>query len=125
MRNPQKLAVLTAGLVTIFTLPVFTIAVMAEPAHVWTDQHDGGAAMTDDGICLLSAPDGHLIVGGESTDPIPGSDVFIRKLSHADGAELWSVRQEGIDEKDVAITEMTWDSAGQLLVSAFIRGCIG
>jgi hypothetical protein len=104
---------------------VFALPVLAAPQIVWTDQHDGGATFIDDGFCLLNAPDGHLIVGGESADTVGGSDLFIRKLNRDTGDELWDVRYEGYDGKDVAITEMEWDSAGQLLVSAFIRGCIG
>jgi hypothetical protein len=120
MRFQFRLTALLVGL-----LMITGGAALAETALSWADLHDGGAAMTDDGISLLTAPDGHLIVGGESTDPIPGADLFIRKLDRTTGSELWNVRQEGIDEKDVALTEMVWDSAGQLLVSAFIRGCIG
>jgi hypothetical protein len=120
MKLSQRLPALAVGLFLMATGPA-----VAETALSWSDQHDGGAAMTDVGNSLLVAPDGNLISGGESTDLIPGADVFIRKLDRATGSELWSVRQEGIDEKDLALTEMTWDSAGQLLVAAFIRGCIG
>jgi hypothetical protein len=120
MRFQFRLTALLVGL-----LMITGGAALAETALSWSDQHDGGAAMTDVGNSLLVAPDGNLISGGESTDLIPGADVFIRKLDRATGSELWSVRQEGIDEKDLALTEMTWDSAGQLLVAAFIRGCIG
>lgn len=92
---------------------------------MWTDQHDGGGGVNDDGYCLLVAPDGNLIVGGESTDLNEGSDLFIRKLNRLDGGEMWNVRFEGYDNKEVAISEMTWDSVGQLLVAGFIRGCVG
>ena len=120
MKQAQRLAAGAAGFLLLAALPT-----LAVPTVAWTDQHDGGATFVDDGFCLLEAQDGNLIVGGESSDVIGGSDLFIRKLNRVDGSEIWNVRQEGIDEKDVAITEMVWDSAGQLLVSAFIRGCIG
>ena len=97
----------------------------AAPEWAWTDMHDGGSSANDDGYCLLIAPDDHLIVGGESTDLDDGSDLFIRKLDRLDGSEMWSVRYEGYDNKEVAISEMTWDSVGQLLVAGFIRGCVG
>ena len=106
-------------------LGVLVVPVLASPDVVWTDQHDGGATFIDDGFCLLASPDGHLIVGGESADTIGGSDLFIRKLHRDTGQELWHVRYEGFDGKDVAISEIEWDSQGQLLVAAFIRGCIG
>ncbi len=120
MRRYSPMAVMAAGLFLFLAG-----SASAQPQMQWTDQHDGGATFTDDGFCLLNAPDGHLIVGGESADTVGGSDLFIRKLNRDNGAEIWNVRQEGIDGKDVAITEMEWDSVGQLIVSAFIRGCIG
>lgn len=120
MRQHLRRAALTAGLAL-----SCAAGAAADPSLGWIDQHDGGAAFIDDGFHVLPAADGDLIVGGESTDLNPGADLFIRKLDREDGAEIWSVRREGIDEKDMTITEMTWDSAGQLLVSAFIRGCIG
>jgi len=100
-------------------------AALADPSLVWTDQHDGGANYIDDGFCLLVDPDGHLVVGGESTDPAGGVDMYIRKLDRTDGHELWSTRYIAYDDKDVAICEMTWDTVGQLLVAGFIRGCVG
>lgn len=115
-----SLPTLAVGLTLVFAVPA-----LAEPVTMWSDQHDGGATFVDDGFCLLNSADGHLIVGGESADTIGGSDLYIRKLNRDTGAEIWSIRQEGVDGKDVAITEMEWDSVGQLLVSAFIRGCIG
>lgn len=120
MKQAQCLVAAATGFLIFAALPG-----LAAPTVAWTDQHDGGATFVDDGFCLLMAPDGNLIVGGESADVIGGSDLFIRKLDQSNGSEIWNVRQEGIDDKDVAITEMEWDSAGQLLVSAFIRGCIG
>ena len=100
-------------------------AALADPSLVWTDQHDGGANFVDDGFCLLVDPDGNLIVGGESSDLVGGTDMCIRKLDRTDGHELWDYRYRGYDDKDVAISEMTWDTVGQLLVAGFIRGCVG
>lgn len=98
---------------------------LADPSLVWTDQHDGGDNYIDDGHCLLVDPAGNLVVGGESSDTARGIDLFVRKLDRTDGHELWGSRYSGYDDKDVAITEMTWDSVGQLLVAGFIRGCVG
>lgn len=97
----------------------------ADPTIVWTDQHDGGADYLDDGYRLLVDPAGNLVVGGESSDPIEGIDMYIRKLDRLDGSEMWSRRVEGYDSKDMALSEMTWDSVGQLLVAGYIRGCVG
>ncbi len=119
-KGPSLRILLAAAVV--WCLPM---AALAAPQHMWTDQHDGGGLVTDDGYCLLMAPDGQLIVGGESTDLNEGTDLFIRKLDRHDGSEIWNVRYEGFDNKEVAISEMTWDSVGQLLVAGFIRGCVG
>lgn len=97
----------------------------AAPTLVWSDQHDGGADYLDDGYRLLVAADGHVVVGGESSDLVAGIDMYIRKLDRLDGHELWSRRIEGYDNKDMALSEMTWDSVGQLLVAGYIRGCVG
>ena len=64
-------------------------------------------------------------MAGESTEATGGADLYVRKLDRADGTALWSYRYEGYDDKDVAVTDMTWDSVGQLLVAGFIRGCVG
>jgi hypothetical protein len=97
----------------------------AEPAFQWVDQHDGGANFNDDGTCVIVDPDGHVVVAGESTEPTGGADLFVRKLHRDTGAEIWSFRYDGYDGKDVAVTEMLWDSVGQLIVAGFIRGCVG
>jgi hypothetical protein len=64
-------------------------------------------------------------VGGESSDALEGIDLSIRKLDRTDGHELWGTIYRGYDDKDVALSEMTWDSMGQLLVAGFIRNCFG
>jgi len=98
---------------------------LADPSLVWTDQHDGGDNFVDDGFCVLTDPQGNLVVGGESSDTLRGIDLYVRKLDRTDGHLLWESRYSGYDDKDVAITDMTWDSVGQLLVAGYIRGCVG
>jgi hypothetical protein len=95
------------------------------PDLAWADLHDGGAQYNDDGYRCRLAPDGHLVVAGESTEAVGGVDLLLRKLDRQNGNELWSYRLDGYDDKDIAITDMTWDSAGQLLVAGYIRGCVG
>ncbi len=102
-----------------------SVPAVANPATSWADLHDGGALFNDDGYRCRLAPDGHLVVAGESTEAVGGADLLLRKLDHQDGSELWSFRYDGYDGKDIAITDMTWDSVGQLLVAGYIRGCVG
>jgi len=106
-------------------LVLSALSAAAEPTVTWTDQFDGDAAAIDTGLQVLVASDGNPVVGGESAGAGGAADLFIRKLDRNDGSQLWSVRQAGIAGKDMALSMMTWDSAGQLLVAAFIRGCLG
>lgn len=115
---PLILVLAVAGMATA------TVAA-ATPTLVWTDQHDGGGSYVDDGYCLLTDPEGNLVVGGESSDLLGGIDLYLRKLDKTDGHQLWENSYRGYDDKDVAISEMTWDTVGQLLVAGFIRGCVG
>jgi hypothetical protein len=124
----MKLALRPAPFVSAFLTTGLLLAAGlagASPQLAWTDQHDGGGGVADDGYCLLIAPDDNLIVGGESSNQNEGLDLFIRKLDRDDGSEIWRVRYEGLDNKEVAISEMTWDSVGQLIVAGYIRGCVG
>ena len=81
---------------------------LAEPTLVWTDQYDGGATFADDGYCVVVDPAGNPVVGGESSDALEGIDLYIRKLDRTDGHELWGTIYRGYDDKDVALSEMTW-----------------
>jgi hypothetical protein len=123
--NYSRLRVVTLT----FTLAVAALfsggAALANPTLVWSDQHDGGDNFVDDGHCLLTDPLGNLIVAGESSDTLRGIDLYVRKLDRADAHVLWDTRYSGYDDKDVAVTDMSWDTVGQLLVAGYIRGCVG
>jgi outer membrane protein assembly factor BamB len=108
-------------------LSVMTCPNLAFPdtTEMWVDQHDGGGNFIDSGTLLSTAPDGNLIVGGKSTEVSGGADLFVRKLNKTDGEQLWEFRFDGVDDKDVTITEITWDSVGQVLVSGYIEACTG
>jgi len=97
----------------------------AEPSLEWNDRHDGGAQAHDDGTVALTDPEGNLIIGGESTDTVGGSDMFIRKLSRDDGTQMWDYRWSSFDGNDMAVTDMCWDPFGDVLVGGYIRGCVG
>jgi hypothetical protein len=99
-------------------------AASADPTLQWDDRHDGGGNYTDDGNVALVDPEGHLIVGGESTDTVGGSDMLIRKLGRG-AAEIWSVRWASDDGNDMAVTDMCFDPFGDVLVGGYIRGCVG
>lgn len=114
-------------LLTSLLLVVLAAAPAAADAPVfhWAEVHDGGALLNDDGFCIVTDPEGNVVVAGESADGVGGIDLAVRKLARDDGAELWHTRYQGYDDKDVAVTDIAWDTAGQLLVAGFIRGCVG
>lgn len=97
----------------------------APPTAAWAERHDGGGQFNDDGWCAVTDPAGHLVVAGESADGIGGVDLCVRKLDRLDGHQIWQARYVGYDAKDVTVSDITWDTAGQLLVAGFIRGCVG
>lgn len=97
----------------------------ADTTQMWADQYDGGGNFIDSGTLVTLAPDGNLVVAGESSEATGGADLYLRKLDRSNAQQLWDFRFDGIDDKDVAVSEMTWDSVGQLLVAGFIRGCVG
>ncbi len=107
------------------TMVTGTSIVSAETTQMWSQQHDGGGNFLDSGTLLSLAPDGNIVVGGESSEVSGGADLYVRKLDKTTSSELWNFRYDGVDDKDVAISEITWDTVGQLLVAGFIRGCIG
>ncbi len=117
----RNLALAVAAL----SMVAFAALASADTTEMWVNQHDGGGDFIDSGTMLSLAPDGHLIVAGESTEVTGGADLFVRKLDKTDGSLIWNFRYDGIDDKDVAITEVTWDSAGQLLISGYIKSCVG
>jgi len=120
MRN--KLLTFTLMMATVF---ICASAALADTTEMWVQQHDGGGNYIDSGTLVTQAPDGNLIVAGESTETTGGADLFIRKLDKTTGNEIWQFRFDGIDDKDVAVSEVAWDSFGQLLISGSIKSCIG
>jgi hypothetical protein len=100
-------------------------AARATPALEWSDRYDGGAAHIDLGTTVLAAPNGDVIVGGESADGVDGIDQIIRRLDRASGEVLWEVRVRAFDGNDMALTALAWDPSGNILVGGYIRGCVG
>lgn len=113
------------ALALLATLALAAGPAAAEPTLMWAEQYDGGGNYIDSGSILSLAPDGHLIVGAQSTEATGGQDLFMRKLDRTDGSVIWEYRYEGYDGKDVLVQDVTWDSAGQLIVAGYIAACAG
>jgi len=116
---------LSLALALLATLALTGGTALAEPSVMWSEQIDGGGNYIDRGTLLALAPDGNLIIGAESTESTGGIDLFLRKVDRATGAEIWSFRYDGYDGKDVLLQDVTWDSAGQMVVAGFIAACAG
>ncbi len=97
----------------------------AAPTLSWGDLYDGGAAYLDLATAVLAAPNGDVIVGGESADGDGGVDQLIRRLEPVSGAPLWTVRFPAFDGNDIALTALAWDPSGDILVGGYVRGCVG
>ena len=102
-----------------------TSAAVADTTEMWSQQHDGGGNYIDSGTLVTLAPDGNLVVAGESTEVGGGADLYVRKLDKSNANQIWEFRFDGVDDKDVAVSEVAWDSFGQLLIAGFIRSCVG
>lgn len=113
------------GLAALLLTGLLCSTALAAPTYQWTDSHDGGGDFIDDGFCVLVDPLGNVIVAGESTGSNGGSDMCVRKLRKADGYVMWETRYDAGSENDTAVSEMVWDSVGQLIVAGYIRGCVG
>ena len=98
---------------------------LAQTTEMWVQQHDGGGNYLDAGFLVSQAPDGNLVVAGQSTEPSGGADLFIRKLEKATGNEIWQFRYDGVAGKDVEVSKVVWDTFGQLLIAGFIKNCVG
>ena len=101
------------------------LAAAGEPNLEWADVLSGEGGLLDDGFCALVDPEGHLIVAGESADADGGTDMYIRKLRREDADQLWDARYESFDGNDMAVTGLSFDPFGDVLVGGYIRGCVG
>ncbi len=97
----------------------------AAPDFQWARTHDGGGSYTDEGRIALVDPEGNLILGGLSHDGVDGLDLTVRCLSRETGDLLWETRQTAFDTNDMAISDMSWDGLGDLIVAGFVVGCVG
>ncbi|HPF70933.1 MAG TPA: hypothetical protein PLQ13_09700 [Candidatus Krumholzibacteria bacterium] len=117
---------MTRGLLIVALALAWAAPTVADtPTLQWVQSHDGGAGLNDDGFVLTVAPDGDVVVVGESADGLGGIDLAVRRLARADGHQKWHTRYEGYDDKDMGISAITWDTAGQLIVAGYVRGCVG
>ena len=123
MRSPWTLAICCLACGLLDTLPATHL--LAAPSLEWHELYDGGMQQVDDATAALTDTAGNLIVAGSSVG-MPGSvDILVRKLDRATGAPIWTHRQLGTAENDMAVGGMVWDGDGNLLIGGTRLGCFG
>jgi hypothetical protein len=115
----------TVGTAIAGAMLVLAAAGQADPSFEWIDIHDGGGLYRDEGTVVLTDPDGHLLIGGESHDGVAGADMLVRKLNRLTHAEIWSTRFPAYDGNDMELEAMAFDPFGDVLVGGYIAGCLG
>ncbi len=97
----------------------------ADPVFQWQDLHDGGALQNVAGTAALADAAGNAVIAGTSTDSEAGIDLLVRKLDRETGDTLWTRRVPAGDGNDMALGNMVWDGAGDLLIGGTRLGCVG
>jgi len=97
----------------------------AAPAFEWAATHDGGGLYVDEARLALTDPAGNLVVVGTSHDGVDGLDMLAMKLAKDTGAILWERRQPSFDTNDMAVSALSWDGLGDLLLVGYVVGCVG
>jgi hypothetical protein len=97
----------------------------AAPGLEWTATHDGGGLYVDEARLALTDPAGNLVIVGTSHDGVDGLDLLAMKLAKDTGAVIWERRQPSFDGNDMAVSAMSWDGLGDLLLVGYVVGCVG
>jgi hypothetical protein len=113
-----------AGLAAATALLLTASAVLAGgPTLGWSDLHDGGANLVDDGFVALTDPDGNAIVGGVHTTPDGFNDIFVRKLARESGLAAWTFVHAADGDNDMAVADMVIDHRGDIMVAGYLSSC--
>jgi len=97
----------------------------AQPSLEWAETRDGGGLYVDEARLAVVDPAGNLVLAGTSHDGVGGLDLLVLKLSRATGATLWERRQPSFDGNDMAVSALSWDGLGDLLLVGYVVGCVG
>jgi hypothetical protein len=89
----------------------------------WSDLHDGGANLVDDGYVALTDAEGNAIIGGVHTTPGGFNDIFVRKLLRQDGSVDWTFIHTAEGDNDMAVADMVIDHRGDILVAGYLSSC--
>jgi hypothetical protein len=103
-------------------LALATAAPAQDPTLTWSEVHDGGAALADDGYSVVVDADGHPVVGGVRTANEFG-ELLVRKLDRDTGQPLWSHVHADPEGNDLALAEICLDHRGDVLVAGYLSAC--
>ena len=116
----MRLRILVA-MVAVLALSV--LPAQAEFSLGWSDLHDGGAGLTDEGVAVLFAPDGHVITGGVHDTGSGYTDILVRKHDRATGEPIWTFTYADPVGNDMAISELVLDHRGDVLIAGYLSAC--
>lgn len=116
-----RLVTAVAAAVALYLVPTPLLA--GAPTLGWSDLHDGGANLIDDGFVALTDQEGNAIVAGIHTALGGFNDIFVRKLGRADGQPLWSYSYSAPVDSDMAVVDLVIDHRGDILVAGYLSSC--
>jgi hypothetical protein len=93
------------------------------PELGWSDLHDGGAQLIDDGYVALTDGDGNAVIAGVRTVPGGQADLFLRKLDRLTGEALWTYTYAEPAGNDMAVADMVIDHRGDIMVAGYLSSC--
>jgi len=113
---------LRSALLVLAAVALAVAAPAQEPTLAWSELHDGGAALADDGYSAVVDPDGHPVIGGVRTADEFG-DLLVRKLDRDSGQPLWTFVYTDPGGNDLALAEICLDHRGDVLVAGYLSAC--
>ncbi|MEZ4389423.1 MAG: hypothetical protein R3D98_17920 [Candidatus Krumholzibacteriia bacterium] len=95
----------------------------AEVTLGWSDLHDGGASLNDEGMSVAFTPDGNVVSAGMHDLGNGYTDMLVRKHDRATGEPIWTFTYADPVGNDVAVSEIMVDQRGDILVAGYLSAC--
>ncbi|MCP4544977.1 MAG: hypothetical protein GY835_00770 [bacterium] len=112
-------------LLLLAALCLVATGVSAEPEFQWVRIFDGGGSYTDEALHSLVDESGDVFVAGRSDNGHTGLSLFIGRQETIYGDFVWTRRVPSGDLSEMTVSGMAFDSAGDLVISAYVIGCVG
>jgi hypothetical protein len=98
-------------------------AAAGAPELGWSDLHDGGAQLIDDGYVALTDAAGNAVIAGVRTVAGGNADLLVRKLDRLTGELMWSYAYAEPAGNDMAVADMVIDHRGDILIAGYLSSC--